>query len=172
MLGWLSAEAARASLSKRFRRSLSEDSSSGRTLIATSRPSRGSLALQTSPIPPDPSGERISYGPRRLPGAIVMAPSRPASSPFDLPFLKFHYHCSAVTVSRKQNIDGTSLAEALRPPSLLAGRGRPRAHDGAARGGQPASLGRRGDPSGGHRQADGRQRRLLPDAPGGAGDAR
>src|SRR5258706_4100954 len=168
MLGWLSAEGARASLWKRFRRSLSAASSSGRPLMAPSRPSRGSLALQTSPIPPDPSGERISYGPRRLPGAIVMAPSRPASSPFDSPFLEFHYHCSAVTVSRKQHFYGTSLAEALRAPSLLAWRRRPRARDGAARGGQPASLGRGRDARGGDRQADGRQRRLLSNAPGRA----
>src|SRR5262249_5252076 len=38
-----------------------------RTLIATSRLKRSSRARYTSPIPPAPSGERISYGPSRLP---------------------------------------------------------------------------------------------------------
>src|SRR4030095_17086184 len=36
--------------------------------IATSRPSRGSRARYTSPIPPAPRAETISYGPRRAPG--------------------------------------------------------------------------------------------------------
>ena len=35
---------------------------------ATSRCSLVSRAPYTSPIPPAPSGERISYGPRRMPG--------------------------------------------------------------------------------------------------------
>ena len=60
MLGWLSRPAARASCSKRFRRSASLEKAGGRTLIATSRPRRGSLARYTSPIPPAPRGERIS----------------------------------------------------------------------------------------------------------------
>ena len=39
----------------------------GRILIATVRSSRVSRALYTSPMPPAPRGERISYGPRRVP---------------------------------------------------------------------------------------------------------
>ncbi len=44
MLGWLSAEAERASFSKRLSRSSFAARSAGRTLIATSRPSRVSRA--------------------------------------------------------------------------------------------------------------------------------
>src|SRR5215510_1297724 len=44
------------------------DSVADRTLIATSRPSRGSRARYTSPIPPAPMGATISYGPSRVPG--------------------------------------------------------------------------------------------------------
>ena len=39
----------------------------GRTFSATSRFSFVSRARYTSPMPPAPSGERISYGPRRVP---------------------------------------------------------------------------------------------------------
>ena len=60
MLGWLSEDADRASFSNRFRRSVSEASSAGRTLIATSRSNRASSARYTSPIPPAPSGARIA----------------------------------------------------------------------------------------------------------------
>src|SRR6187401_1794286 len=38
-------------------------------LMATSRFRRVSRAFQTSPMPPAPSAERISYGPSRVPGA-------------------------------------------------------------------------------------------------------
>src|SRR3954466_15323355 len=38
-----------------------------RTLIATSRSSRVSRALYTSPVPPAPRGAVIRYGPRRVP---------------------------------------------------------------------------------------------------------
>src|ERR1700690_3355387 len=69
MLGWFRADAARASARKRAIRSASRDMSSGRTLRATSRPSRGSRARQTSPIPPAPSGATTSYGP-------ILEPSR------------------------------------------------------------------------------------------------
>src|ERR1700683_132268 len=68
MLGWLSAEAERASRSKRCKRSLSADNSAGRILIATVRSRRGSRARYTSPIPPAPSSVPISYGPRCEPG--------------------------------------------------------------------------------------------------------
>src|SRR4029078_2277804 len=65
MLGWLSAEAARASRWKRS--SVFGDAviPSGRTLIATTRSRRVSLARYTSPIPPTPSGLTISWGARR-----------------------------------------------------------------------------------------------------------
>src|SRR6185436_13993197 len=69
MFGWLSAAAARASSSKRCNRSMSAEKDDGSTLIATSRPRRASRARYTSPIPPAPSVERISYGPRRTPAA-------------------------------------------------------------------------------------------------------
>jgi hypothetical protein len=57
-----------ASRSNRARRSASFDTSSGRTLMATSRSRRVSRARYTSPMPPAPSGALISYGPRRTPG--------------------------------------------------------------------------------------------------------
>src|SRR5215470_6179875 len=72
MFGWFRIPAARASCSKRRRRSASVDKDAGRTLMATSRPSRGSFARQTSPMPPAPICERTSYGPRRDPDVSVM----------------------------------------------------------------------------------------------------
>src|SRR2546429_155681 len=67
MPGWLRAAAARASCSKRERRSGSAAYAAGMILIATSRFSRVSRARYTSPIPPSPSFETTSYGPIRLP---------------------------------------------------------------------------------------------------------
>ena len=52
-----------ADLEGRFRRPASEETPSGRTLTATSRPRRSSRARQTSPIPPAPSGATTSCGP-------------------------------------------------------------------------------------------------------------
>src|SRR6476659_2246863 len=72
MPGWFRADAALASCSKRARRSRSWAKSSGRTFTATSRPRRESRARYTSPIPPAPSGERISYGPIRSLGESGM----------------------------------------------------------------------------------------------------
>src|SRR5499425_2094808 len=66
MLGWFSAAAAFASCSKRCSRCGSEEKDAGRTLIATSRFNRGSRARYTSPIPPAPIADTISYGPRRV----------------------------------------------------------------------------------------------------------
>ncbi len=60
MLGWERDEAARAFRSNRFNRSPSATSSEGRTLIATSRPSRVSRPFHTSPIPPAPRRARTS----------------------------------------------------------------------------------------------------------------
>src|SRR5262245_38931653 len=72
MFGWFRTPAARASCSKRFRRSASCEKDAGRTLIATSRPRRGSFARYTSPMPPAPRGPAISYGPSRVPEESVM----------------------------------------------------------------------------------------------------
>ena len=60
ILGWFSEASSLASRSNRARRFLSFEKSSGRTLIATLRPSLLSRALYTWPIPPAPMGERIS----------------------------------------------------------------------------------------------------------------
>ena len=57
MLGWEKAARARASSSKRARRSGSAAKLAGSTFRATSRPSLVSWARQTSPIPPAPSFE-------------------------------------------------------------------------------------------------------------------
>src|SRR4029077_11909367 len=70
ILGWLSAEAARASRWKRFRVCGDAMTPSGRTLMATTRSRRVSCARYTSPMPPAPIGLTISYGPRREPGVI------------------------------------------------------------------------------------------------------
>src|SRR5215471_2271527 len=75
MPGWFNAASAFASRSKRATRSWSSKNSSGSSLIATLRSSLASRALQTSPMPPAPSGAINSYGPRRLPG--VMQTFRP-----------------------------------------------------------------------------------------------
>ena len=48
----------------------------GRTLTATSRPSRVSRARYTSPIPPAPTRSRISYGPNRTSADRDMAELR------------------------------------------------------------------------------------------------
>src|SRR5208282_5104106 len=66
MLGWLSAAIAWASRSKRSLNWAAE------TLIATSRPNRGSRARYTSPMPPAPMGARISYGPSLSPAESGM----------------------------------------------------------------------------------------------------
>ena len=49
-----------ASRSRRSRSSAFSESAAGRTLTATVRPRRVSLARYTSPMPPAPRGERIS----------------------------------------------------------------------------------------------------------------
>ncbi len=67
ILGWFRAATARASCSKRCRRSVSRAKDSGRIFKATSRPNRVSRARYTSPMPPAPSGATISYGPTLVP---------------------------------------------------------------------------------------------------------
>src|SRR5262245_8731465 len=57
---------ARASRSKRSLKGLRL------ALMATKRLRRVSRAFHTSPMPPAPRAERISYGPSRVPGARVM----------------------------------------------------------------------------------------------------
>ena len=69
MYGWLSAEAARASRSRRETRAGSRASATGSVLRATSRPRRVSRARYTSPMPPAASSEHTSYGPSRAPGS-------------------------------------------------------------------------------------------------------
>src|SRR5258706_16101640 len=71
MPGWFSAASDFASRSNRTTRSLSSKNASGRILRATSRASFVSVARYTSPIPPAPRGERISYGPTREPGCSI-----------------------------------------------------------------------------------------------------
>src|SRR6266550_2482727 len=68
MWGWFSAASVFASRSNRARRSASCANASGNTLIATWRPRLVSMARYTSPMPPAPMADRISYGPRRVPG--------------------------------------------------------------------------------------------------------
>src|SRR5580692_11126010 len=67
MLGWFSEEIARASRSKRCLASDLSERCAGRILIATVRSRRVSRARYTSPIPPAPKGETISYGPSFVP---------------------------------------------------------------------------------------------------------
>src|SRR5436309_3797637 len=68
MFGWLRAEIARASRSNLSLAVGLSDRWAGRILTATVRSRRVSRARYTSPMPPAPSGARISYGPRREPG--------------------------------------------------------------------------------------------------------
>jgi hypothetical protein len=51
----------------------SDAKAAGSSLRATSRPSRVSVARQTSPMPPAPSGATTAYAPRRWP---VVRPTR------------------------------------------------------------------------------------------------
>ena len=76
MCGWFSDASTSASRWKRASRSGSVASDVGRILTATWRLSRVSVARYTSPMPPAPSGETISYGPRRVPG--VRLTTKPA----------------------------------------------------------------------------------------------
>src|SRR5262245_22238251 len=73
MWGWESWEIVFASRSKRCRTSGDSERWDGRTLTATARSSRVSRARYTSPIPPAPIAETISYGPSFEPAASVMS---------------------------------------------------------------------------------------------------
>src|SRR5215472_1048230 len=61
-----------ASRSRRWRDEESPANSGGRTLMATLRSSRISRARYTSPMPPAPSGDWISYGPSFVPEVSPM----------------------------------------------------------------------------------------------------
>src|SRR5579864_2084400 len=67
IFGWLSAEAARASCSNLCRRSGSDADDEARTLMATRRLRLLCVARYTSPMPPAPSGDWISYEPSLAP---------------------------------------------------------------------------------------------------------
>src|SRR4029453_9262364 len=72
VLGCETAATARDSRSKRATASGFPATDGGTTLIATSRSRRRSRARYTSPMPPVPSGPRISYGPSRTPLCSMM----------------------------------------------------------------------------------------------------
>src|SRR5262249_34073823 len=74
MFGWFNPAIACASRSKRCFISGFSENCGGKTLIATVRFRRVSEALYTSPMPPAPMSERISYGPRRVPGLSAIGP--------------------------------------------------------------------------------------------------
>src|SRR5258705_500953 len=76
MFGWFSEARTFASRWNRAIRSASAANASGRILMATSRSSRVSRARYTSPMPPAPSAESISYGPMRVPGVRAKRLSR------------------------------------------------------------------------------------------------
>src|SRR5476649_524022 len=67
ILGWFRAEADFASRTKRSAELALGTQSPRKILMATTRFSRLSRALYTSPMPPAPSGARISYGPSFVP---------------------------------------------------------------------------------------------------------
>src|SRR5450755_3171383 len=72
ILGWFRAEADFASRMKRSARLALGAESLRRTLMATTRFRRLSRALYTSPMPPTPSGTRISYGPSFVPAVSAI----------------------------------------------------------------------------------------------------
>src|SRR5689334_17416119 len=69
MFGWFNDARTSASRLKRAIRAASLAKVSGNSLMATSRFSLVSRARYTSPIPPAPSADRISYGPICEPAA-------------------------------------------------------------------------------------------------------
>src|SRR3974390_2409446 len=72
MLGWLSCDIVRASRSKRAFSSGEASSDELSTLMATVRSRRVSRARYTSPMPPAPSADTTSYGPKRVPATRVI----------------------------------------------------------------------------------------------------
>src|SRR5712692_4821871 len=84
MWGWDNADIVFASRSKRWRTSDEDERWGGNTLIATVRSSRVSRAFHTSPMPPAPRGETISYGPSRVPAPITNQQPRITNRPASL----------------------------------------------------------------------------------------
>ncbi len=72
MFGWFSAANRARFLFETPQPVISCASASGSTLIATSRPSRVSRARYTSPIPPAPASDNISYGPSLAPAVSAI----------------------------------------------------------------------------------------------------
>src|ERR1700693_552644 len=93
MWGWESCEIVLASRSKRWRRSSLEVRCSGKTLTATVLSSRVSRARYTSPMPPAPIAERISYGPSLEPAVSVTLP--PVSFASSLSHASFCFDAAA-----------------------------------------------------------------------------
>ena len=188
MWGWFSAATALASCSKRRRRSGSAATSSGRTLIATSRPRRGSRARYTAPMPPAPRSSATSYGPRRVPVETVMDLSPPSSasrchSPcrhvlpagegaeLDLPAARrsgsrtarrFVSDFSFASSWSWGSVCSGGLVEIGHRPEpqrvVLAGRGDPAQVGGEGHAGRRCPCGRRGD---GARRRRGRPTRMV-----------
>src|SRR6188472_925839 len=102
MFGCCSCASSCASRSKRARRSLSATKAAGRSLIATSRFRRESVARQTSPIPPSPSLPVISYEPMRLP-INAHSPSLHALDGEQVARLAHHAVRIGLTVRRKRD---------------------------------------------------------------------
>src|ERR1700689_5932299 len=73
MFGWSIGGSPCPARRKRASRSGSCATSGGSSLSATSRPSLVSVARYTSPIPPAPSDDLISYGPSFVPGRSGMS---------------------------------------------------------------------------------------------------
>src|SRR5215210_2193863 len=79
MFGWLRAEAARASCSKRRTSSSSRAKCAGSSFSATRRPSRASFARYTVPMPPAPIFSRMRYEPSLVrPGTTSSVACSPA----------------------------------------------------------------------------------------------
>src|ERR1700761_8883910 len=131
MFGWFSAATERASCSKRLRRSPSLGNVAGRILMATSRPSRASRALYTSPMPPAPTSDTISYGPSFVPagrakvrGLYNGVVQRTGLSYFVLMIAKAEGHRrrrqpSWLPRPQKSAAEGNSLLAALRTVLLV-----------------------------------------------------
>src|ERR1700722_10613434 len=137
MWGWFNAVMARASLSKRSPNSTAD------TLMATMRSRRVSRAFHPSPIPPEPSGARISYDPKRIPAEIAIIGelikynlriigSRPESCPMQKegPENRPQFEISGDCANTKRNRQGRDpvydrltiwrqLVEALRRRAIL-----------------------------------------------------
>src|SRR5476649_97443 len=124
ILGWFRAEADFASRTKRSAELALGTQSPRKTLMATTRFRRLSRALYTSPMPPAPSGVRISYGPSFVPpvNAIRERNYRPCSAahPTDLTILGslsgYPGSCPDFETIRLQMNDPTRGGEAANMP--------------------------------------------------------